>query len=132
MMTDEVDKTEHIFNFVDVLSFVLLFSSSPNESLYFVKVTEKGAASENHSDSHGHFIFASEKFLKRFYWSRNVLLIKKWSSWFNQEMLANKYQLLPAKMVFSPDEVFDIYVEFSEDKHIDTNTYNIMIQKSYI
>ena len=47
-------------------------------------------------------------------------------------MLANKYQLLPTKIVFSPDEVFDIYVEFSEDKHIDTNTYNIMIQKSYI
>ena len=49
-------------------------------------------------------------------------------------MLAKKPQLMPTELVFSPDEVFDTYVEFSEDLHIDTNTYNIFIQKanSYI
>ena len=35
------------------------------------------------------------------------------------------YQLLPNEKVFSPDEVFDTFVEFSELLHIDTNTYNI-------
>ena len=49
MMNDEVDNAEQIFTFVDAPSFVSLFSGSPNEPLYFVKVTEKGAASENHS-----------------------------------------------------------------------------------
>ena len=45
-----------------------------------------------------------------------------------------KYQLLPTEIIFSPDEVFDTYVEFLEDLHIDTNTYNILIKKanSYI
>ena len=45
-----------------------------------------------------------------------------------------KYQLLLTKIVFFPDEVFDTYVEFSEDLYIGTNTYNILIQKanSYI
>ena len=35
---------------------------------------------------------------------------------------------------FSPDEVFDTYVAFLGDLHIDNNTYNILIQKanSYI
>ena len=49
-------------------------------------------------------------------------------------MLAKKYKFLPTEIVFPPDEDFDICVEFSEDLHIDTNTYNILIQKanSYI
>ena len=43
-------------------------------------------------------------------------------------------ELLLTEIVFSPDEVFDIFVEFLEDLHIVTNTYNILIQKanSYI
>ena len=43
---DKVDKTEQTFNFVDVPSFVSFFSGSPNDSLYFVKVTDKKIASE--------------------------------------------------------------------------------------
>ena len=87
-------------------------------------MTEKGAASENHSDPYGHLTSAGEKPLKGFYlklvWSRNAS--KK------------KYQLLPTEIVFSPDDVFDTYVEFSEDLHVDTNTHNILNQKanSYI
>ena len=36
---DEVDRTEQMFKFVVVGSFVSLFSGSLNGSLYFVKVT---------------------------------------------------------------------------------------------
>ena len=63
---DEVDRTEQIFNFVDVTSFVSLICGSPNEPLYFVKITEKEAPSDNHSDPYNHFISAGEKFLKGF------------------------------------------------------------------
>ena len=35
--------------------------------------------------------------------------------------------VLPTKIIFSPNEVFDTYVEFLEDLHIDTNTSNILI-----
>ena len=36
---DEVDRTEQMFKFVVIGSFVSLFSGSLNGSLYFVKVT---------------------------------------------------------------------------------------------
>ena len=62
MMMMNLIRLNNIFNFVDFQSFVSLFSSSPNEPLYFVKVTEKGAASENHSDPYGQFISVGEKF----------------------------------------------------------------------
>ena len=121
---EEVDRIEQTFNFVDVPSFVSLFSGSPNEPLYFVKVTEKGTASENHSDLYGHFISTGENFLKGFY----LKLVR------SRNASKKKYQLLPNEVVFSPDEVFDTYVEFSDDLHIDSITYNILIQKanSYI
>ena len=47
---DGIDRTEQIFNFVDVLSFISLFSGSPNEPLYFVKIVKKGAGSEDITD----------------------------------------------------------------------------------
>ena len=88
-----------MFNFVDVPSFVSLFSGSPNEHLHFVKITERGAASENHSDPYGHFISAGKNFLKELYlkFARSRNASKK------------KHQLLPTKKVFSPDEDFDTY-----------------------
>ena len=62
MMMMNLIRLNKIFNFVDFPSFASLFSSSPNEPLYFVKVAEKGAACENHSDPYGQFISACEKF----------------------------------------------------------------------
>ena len=47
---DGIDRTEQIFNFVDVPSFISLFSGSPNEPLYFVKIVKKGAGSEDITD----------------------------------------------------------------------------------
>ena len=89
-----------------------------NEPLYFVKVTEKRSASENHSDPYDHFISAGEKVSKRFY----LKLVQSRNT-------SKKKKLLPTEIVFLQDEIFDTYVEFSEDLHIDTNTYNILIQK---
>ena len=39
-----------------------------------------------------------------------------------------KYQILPT--VFSPDEVFDPYIEFSEDLYLDINIHNSLLQKA--
>ena len=114
---DEADRIGQIFNFVDAPSFISFISSSPNEPLYFVKVTEKGTASEGHSNPYGHFISAGEKFLEGFY----LKLVR------SRNARKKKYQLLPTERVFCPDEVFDTYVEFSEGSHINTNTYNILI-----
>ena len=46
-------KLTELYKFLTLLMFhclFSLFSGSPNETLYFVKGTEKGNASENHSD----------------------------------------------------------------------------------
>ena len=40
------------------------------------------------------------------------------------------YQILPTEIVFSPDEVFDIYIEFSEDLYLDINVHNSLLQKA--
>ena len=62
-----LNKSEQIFDFLHVRSFVMVFSGNQNEPLYFVKVTEKGAAQEDVTDSYGYFITSGEKFLKGFY-----------------------------------------------------------------
>ena len=51
-----------IFDFLHVPSSAMLFSGNQNESLYFVKVTEKGTAHEDLTDSYGHFITSEEHF----------------------------------------------------------------------
>ena len=117
---DGIDKTEQIFNFVDVPSFISLFSSSPNEPPYFVKIVEKVTASEDINDRYGHFISAGEMFFKGFYlkMARSKNVGKK------------MYQILPTEIVFSPDEVFDTYIEFSEDLYLDINIHNSLLQKA--
>ena len=41
-----------------------------------------------------------------------------------------KYQILPIEIVFSPDEVFNTYIEFSEDLYLDINIHNSLLQKA--
>ena len=70
---DAIDKTEHIFDFLDVPSFVSLFSGNQNETLYFVKATEKGTAQKDITDPYGLFIGNDEKFLN--FWFKKLILI---------------------------------------------------------
>ena len=67
-----------------------------------------------------HFISAGEMFFKDFYlkMARSKNVAKK------------KYQILPTEIVFSPDEVFDTYMEFSEDLYLDINIHNSLLQKA--
>ena len=64
---DAIDQTEQIFDFLDVPSFVSLFSGNQNESLYFVKVTEKDTAQKDLTDPYGQFFGNGERLLKGFY-----------------------------------------------------------------
>ena len=117
---DAIDKTEQIFDFLDVPSFVSLFSGNQNESLYFVKVTEKDTAQKDLTDPYGQFFGNGERLLKGFYLklSRSKHISKK------------KFLLLPAPIVFAPDEVFDKYVEITEDLYVDTQHIKLSIQKA--
>ena len=118
---EDVNKGEQILDFIEVPSFVSLFTGSPSEPLYFVKVTEKGIATKDLTDPYGHFIQNGEMFLKGHYLkqcrSKNI----------NQK----KFQILPTPIVFSPDEVFDTYIDIDIDGlHLDTQSYNLLIQKA--
>ena len=62
VILDDIDKTENIVDFLDVSSIVSLFSGSQNELLYFVKVTKKGTAQKDLTDTCGHFIGNGERF----------------------------------------------------------------------
>ena len=43
----------------------------------------------------------------------------------------SKFQILPTPIVFAPDEVFDTYIDIDIDGlHLDTQSYNLLIQKA--
>ena len=82
--------------------------------------SKKGTAFEDITDRYGHFISAGGMFFKGFYlkMARPKNVGKK------------KYQILPTEIVFSPDEVFDTYIKFSEDLYLDINIHNSLLQKA--
>ena len=86
-----------------------LFSGSQNEPLHFVQVTEKGTAEKDLTDPYGHFIGTSEKFLKGNY-------LKQCRS---KQISRKKFQILSTPTVFAPDEVFETYVDITDDLYLD-------------
>ena len=60
--TASIDKTEHIFGFLNVPSFASPFSGNQNEALYSVKVAEKDTAQKDLTDPFGHLIGNGERF----------------------------------------------------------------------
>ena len=41
-----------------------------------------------------------------------------------------KFQLLPTPVVFAPDEVFDTYLEITDDPNLDAQHFKLLIQKA--
>ena len=107
-------------DFIEVPSFVSLFSGSQNEPLYFVRVTEKGTAEKDLTDPYGHFVGTSEKFLKGYY-------LKQCRS---KQISKKKFQILSTPIVFAPDEVFDTYVDITDDLYLDVQSFKLLIQKA--
>ena len=114
---DVVDKTEQILDFIEVPSFVCLFSGSQNELLYFVQVTEKGTTEKDLTDPYGDFIGTGEKFLKGYY-------LKQCRS---KQISKKKLQILSTPTVFAPDEVFDTYVDITDDLYLDVQSFKLLI-----
>ena len=106
-------------DFIEVPSFVSLFSGSQNEPLYFVQVTEKGTAEKDLTDPYGHFIGTGEKFLKEYY-------LKQCRS---KQISKKKFQILSTPIVFAPDEVFDTYVDITDNLYLDVQSLKLLIQQ---
>ena len=117
---DEVDQSEQMFHFVEAPSFVSLFSGSTAESLYFMKVLEKGIATENLSDPYNHFIGTGERYFKGCY-----LKIAR-----SKNISFKQFQIFPTAIVVNPDEIYDRYVSINEGLQLDIDAYNYLIQKA--
>ena len=117
---DVVDKTEQILGFIEVPSFVSFFSGSQNEPLYFGQVTEKVSAEKDLTDPYCHFIGTGEKFLKGYY-------LKQCRS---KQISKKKFQILSTPIVFAPDEVFDTYVDITDDLYLDVQSFKLLIQEA--
>ena len=117
---EETDQTEQIFDFITVPSFVSLFSGTTIELLYFVQITGKGVAEEDISDPYRHFVLEGMRYVKGLYLkavrSRNPMV--------------KKFTTLPTKIVVTPDEIYDTYVDFNDDLELDINTYKMLIRKA--
>ena len=97
-----------------------LFSGSQNEPLYFVQVTEKSTAEKDLSNPCGHFIGTGEKFLKGYYMKQRR----------SKQISKKKFQILSTPIVFAPDEVFDTYVDITDDLYLDVQSFKLLIQKA--
>ena len=92
---DAIDKTEQIFDFLDVPSFVSLFSGNQNESLYFFKVTEKDTAQKDLTDPYGHFFDNGERLLKGF-----CLKLSRWKHISRKNFCYYRHQFYLLQMRF--------------------------------
>ena len=117
---DDADRDEQIFEFVEVPSFVTLFTGSNTELLYFVQVTEKGISEKNLSDPYGHVILPGKRYFKRYYF--------KFSR--SRSISFKQLQVLPTSIVLSPDEIYDTYVDIDEKMQLGINVCNILLQKA--
>ena len=109
---DVVDKTEQIF-------CLSLFNGSQNEPLYLVQVTEKGTAEKDLTDRYGHFIGTGENLLIRYY-------LKQCRS---KQISKKKFQILSTPIVFAPDEIFDTYVDITDDLYLDVQSFSFWFKK---
>ena len=94
-------------------------SGNQNEPLYFVKVTEKGTAQKILLTHTVTSLVMVKGFWKDFIWNCQ-----------DRSTLAKKIQLLPTPIIFAPDEVFDTYIEITEDLYLDAQHFKLLIQKA--
>ena len=64
---DDVDQNEKAFEFITILHFAALLPEDSNESVYILKVEEKGIAEKEEIHGYGHSISAGAYFLRKKY-----------------------------------------------------------------
>ena len=116
----EGNRDEQIFDFVEIPSFVTLFTGVNTDPLYFLKITEKGISDGTLTDAWGHVVLPGLQYFKGNYLkpvrSRNLSF--------------KKFDILPLSVIITPDEVCDTYVEIDKSMLLDMKIYNSLIQKA--
>lgn len=116
----EENRDEQIFDFVEIPSFVSLFTGVHAEPLYFLKVTDKGIANAKLSDAYGHIILPGTRYFKGNY-------LKSVRS---KNISFKQFEILPTLIVLTPEEIYDTYVDINEKMQLDMNVYNTLLQKA--
>ena len=115
----EENDTAKTFEFVTIPSFVSVISCNTSESIYFIKIAEKNVAKENLRDRFAHEIFPRECYLKKFY------LRKRRSKNVN----IKKFSILNYDVYLTPDEIFEPFVEVSNDLTMNSDAYLKLLER---
>ena len=113
---ETVAKKDHLYDFIDVPSFVTVFSShSAHELFYLFKITKKLVAENNKEDIYGHKIFKGERYFEGYYLEK-----------VNEKRQQIVYKLVDKYVVYIHiAEISNMYVDF------DTSTMT-MNKEEYI
>ena len=71
------------------------------------------------SDPYGHFVEKGEKYFQGLY----LKLVR------SRNAKVKRFSTLPIKIIVTPDEIYDSYVDFNDQLELDTNVY-MLIQKA--
>ena len=86
---------DHIFNFVDVPSYVTHVSGRSTEPLYFIFVKEKGLADKMLRDCFDHVINVGEQFFRGYY----LKLVRSRNS------TAKQFEVIKRELLIPDDEI---------------------------
>ena len=119
---DEIGEGRNIFEFVIVPVFLAFASGDPNEPVYFLKVEDKGEAKNEISDEYGHKILGGDLFLRG-----NYLQITR-----SRSSKLHKFKVLPGEVLVEASEVFEIFVDISDDLTLDKEEFRELVDRASI
>ena len=101
-------------------SFVPLYYGSSIEPLYFAQFTGKVVAEEDICNPYGQFVVKGERYFQGLY----LKLLR------SRNAKVKRLSTLPTRLVITPDEIYNTYVDFNDDLELDIYVYNILIRKA--
>ena len=117
---DEENESHKVFEFVAVPSFVALISEDSNEPVYILKVEEKERAEKDEQDDFEHCIPAGDLYIRGKYFKKERF----------RPTRVHKFSILSADALCTPDEIFDVFVDVSEDLTIEKETFRELLSRA--
>ena len=102
-------------------SLVAVISCNTSEHIYFIKIVEKNVAKENLRDRFGHKRFPGECYLKGFYLQKS-----------RSKNTNIKFSILNYDLYLTPDEIFEPFVEISDDLTMNSDAYLKLLERMYV
>ena len=94
-------------------------SCNISEPIFFIKEAEKNVAKENMRDRLGHEILPGERYLKGFYQQKSR----------SKNISIKKFFILSYDLCLTPEKIFDLFVEISNDPTMNGNAQLKLLEK---